>query len=98
MRYFTTATSLRFAYGGPSQYFAAAGADDLWVFVNERLALDLGGTGWKQGSVQLDAAAAERFALTPGANASLAVFTANRARNSSSVLQLATNIDSLASW
>jgi fibro-slime domain-containing protein len=98
VRYFTTATSLNFTYSGPSQYFAAGGADDLWIFVNGRLALDLGGTSSKQGSVQLDAAAAERFALVGGANASLAVFTANRAQNSSSALRLATNIDSLASW
>jgi fibro-slime domain-containing protein len=98
VRYFTTVTRLRFRYDGPGQYFVAAGADDLWVFVNGRLALDLGGTGSKQGRVLLDAAAAEQFGLARGADADLAVFTANRAQNSASQLQLATNIDSLASW
>lgn len=98
VRYFTTATELRFAYAGADQYFAAAGADDAWVFVNGRLAVDLGGTGFKSGNVSLDAAAAQRFGLQPGAVASLALFTADRVQGSGSSLQLQTNIDTLASW
>jgi len=52
---------------------SVATVDDAWLFVNGRLAVDLGGLGPKTGGVALDA-----LSLVPGQQYKLALFTARR--------------------
>jgi len=55
---FATHTSASFFYGG-GEMLNFAGDDDVWVYINNRLALDLGGVhGTESGSIDLDAQAA----------------------------------------
>jgi fibro-slime domain-containing protein len=62
---FTLATKFTFHYVG-GEVFRFTGDDDLWVFVNRHLAIDLGGVHEsKTGEVYLDQHAAE-FGITPG--------------------------------
>ena len=56
--HFTLALETRFRYSG-GEVFSFSGDDDLWIFLNHRLALDLGGLHEEQsGTIDLDARAA----------------------------------------
>lgn len=87
---FTTESRVSFTYLA-GQKFAFRGDDDLWIFVNGKLALDLGGTHQPlTGTIDLDAQAAT-LGITPGNTYQLDLFHAERQSPSSS-FHVSTNI------
>jgi fibro-slime domain-containing protein len=75
--HFTLEASTIFQYIG-GEVFRFRGDDDMWVFINRRLAIDLGGThSSKSSSVDLDQRASE-LGLVPGETYPLHFFFAER--------------------
>ena len=75
--HFTLEAATAFRYVG-GEVFSFSGDDDLWIFINRRLAIDLGGHHNElSDSVNLDKSA-ERLGLTVGETYSLHLFFAER--------------------
>lgn len=87
---FTTEIHLNFAYVA-GQRFTFRGDDDLWIFINKRLALDLGSMhGQEAGTIDFDAQAA-KLAISPGGVYAMDIFHAERHTNASN-FSVETNI------
>jgi fibro-slime domain-containing protein len=89
--HFTYELHTTFAYAG-KETFEFTGDDDLWVFINNKLAIDLGGVhGAENGSIDLDARAGE-LGITKGNVYSLDFFFAER-HTSESNFRIDTTLD-----
>jgi fibro-slime domain-containing protein len=89
--HFTFELHTEFKYNG-GEVFTFEGDDDLWTFINGKLAIDLGGTHPSQtGSVNLDMRATE-LGLVKGKTYALDVFQAER-HTDASHFRIDTNIE-----
>lgn len=87
---FTTEIHVTFKYE-LGQKFSFRGDDDLWIFVNGKLALDLGGMhGAEEGTIDFDAQAAD-LGISPGNSYTMDIFHAER-HTSESNFKFTTNI------
>jgi fibro-slime domain-containing protein len=88
---FTTEVHTAFTYKG-GERFTFSGDDDVWVFVNGKLALDLGGLHpRREGFIDFDAKKAE-LGITPGTTYPLDLFHAER-KTESSNFRIETSIE-----
>ena len=89
---FTTEVHLEFPYNGGEQ-FTFRGDDDLWIFVDGKMALDLGGMHWPfEGTIDFN-----QLGLTQGENYHLDIFHAER-HTSASNFRIETNIACFTSY
>jgi fibro-slime domain-containing protein len=87
---FTTEIHVSFTYAA-GQQFTFRGDDDLWIFVNKKLALDLGSMhGPEQGTIDFDAQASF-LGIVPGRSYEMDIFQAER-HTSGSNFRFETNI------